>query len=174
VDALPEEKPSLLPEPFDLTRRVAVIDASLLAMHNLVLQELTSRIDLFYWVSITLGSVENGVHDEVHAIVDRLKTDHESLHEHDKLVARLQQSAVRGADDLNNVSEECLASAAKIEENLAARAKELAEIMARVAKLQGSRIPPLPPRLIRPSKLAPILEALQRLSTGYLREKLQK
>ena len=61
-----------------------------------------------------------------------------------------------------------------IENRLAEQSRAVYEILQGVAKQTGARFPPLPPKLIRPGRLQPIVEALQRLAAGYARENLRR
>jgi len=160
-----------LPGIFELARRGAIVEALLAAMHNDLVHELEARINTFHWLALVLAATENEVRQDVDRFLNKLKNDDAAWQGLESRVSEIQSAAVRGLENINEISEVSLTIAEKLEKSLNSRSTELSEIISRVAKLSGSRLPPLPPQLVRPSK---IVEALQRLMAGYVREKLKE
>jgi hypothetical protein len=166
-----------LPEPtaefLELARRTGVVHALMAGLHSDLVHEYDLRIDTLRWVSTLLGTAEAAVREDIDRFLAKLKEDHEAWHELEENYGQVQRAAVEGSDSLNDISERSLGISEKLRKSLQSRQEELTEIAKRIAKLSGSRIPPLPPKLIRPSRIATLIEALQRLAAGYARENLK-
>jgi hypothetical protein len=122
-----------------------------------------------------LGSVEKAVEDDADRTLTALNGVDEEFGRLEAALDRFQEAAIRSTPDVMKRSAECKRLLfKKIPAELEQVSKEVAKIVTRVAALSGSRIPPIPATLLRPSRLGKLAEAIQRLASGYALERAKK
>ncbi|HYY48697.1 MAG TPA: hypothetical protein VFA17_08450 [Thermoplasmata archaeon] len=169
-----------VPEFLEVTSQFAITESVFLALHYDIVEEVGSKIGMFNWIGLVLAATENEVRPEADRFLANLKNDHKAWQKVFDSLGELQKAILHDSlghgDSLRQyeISRRIQNAVKKLESSLNSREKDLLAILSRVAKLSGSRIPPMPPKLVRPSRLTPIIDALQRALSGYARDKLEK
>src|SRR5919201_3857911 len=162
-----------VPEFLEVTSQFAITESVFLALHYDIVEEVGSKIGMFNWIGLVLAATENEVRPEADRFLANLQNDHKAWQKVFDSLGELQKAILHDSlghgDSLRQyeISRRIQNAVKKLESSLNSREKDLLAILSRVAKLSGSRIPPMPPKLVRPSRLTPIIDALQRALSGY-------
>src|SRR5881397_1079119 len=82
-------------EMLDSTRRLAVVEALMLATHGDLSSELAHQIDTLSWLCLVLGATEREVQPDVDKLLAKLGTDRKAWDELEPIILELQRTAVK-------------------------------------------------------------------------------
>lgn len=160
--------------PFEIIGRMSVATSLLFVDHATMAMSFRSEAANLHWVTHAAVLAEPEVAKKGATILAKIQQDMKAFQEYEGgILDDLHDFAMKGDPRLGAVSKRGREVFTALEARLNERTKEVEELLSEAMRLSGAHVQ-IPAHLIRPRRWKRVVELLERIVTGYARERLKE